>query len=464
MRRLLPLLAVLLLAGCAGTAKKPSAPGDGRSVGPTAADAPDCRDFKPYPRAQEDPSTRGHYVAGGLYRPGVSDSTPDYVPNVACIPEPAVVDEPRSSYGNRSPYQVLGRTYHVLASADGFVETGLASYYGNKFHGRRTSNQEVYDMYAFTAAHKSLPLPSYARVTNLDNGRSVVVRVNDRGPFHEGRVIDLSYAAAVKLDIHRRGTGRVEVRALRPGDAGTLQASASAPAPAAVPASEMDSLVGQLAATTAVAAASPPRAPTVAGVAAGAAATDAAAPATRPARLADQPGYGRVEDRVRLVDASGRVRTADDFDAWMRARQARLDGSAATTPGAAAAVAPASSATAAASVSAPPSHATAAASAAAPAAGTAAVNQPSGVHAAQAADAAAGVTLQVGVFSVRDNAERALSTLRGAGIAQAWMQDVASAGRTLWRVRVGPIGHAALAELAARVSGLGLGEPQVVRE
>src|SRR5690606_8741314 len=205
MRRLLPLLAVLLLAGCAGTAKKPSSPGDGRTVAPATAQAPDCTGFRPYPPAQEDPSTRGNYVAGGLYRPGVSDTTPDYVPNVACIAEPAVVHEPRSAYGNRSPYKVLGKSYRVLDSSEDFVETGLASYYGNKFHGRRTSNQEIYDMYAFTAAHKSLPLPSFARVTNLENGRSVVVRVNDRGPFHEGRVIDLSYAAAVRLDIHRRG-------------------------------------------------------------------------------------------------------------------------------------------------------------------------------------------------------------------------------------------------------------------
>ena len=479
MRRLLPLLALLLLAGCAGTAKKPSSPVAGHGVGPAAAQHPDCRDFKPYPPAREDPSTRGHYVAGGLYRPGVRDSTPDYVPNVACIPEPAVVDEPRSSYGNRSPYQVLGRTYHVLASADGFVETGLASYYGNKFHGRRTSNQEVYDMYAFTAAHKSLPLPSYARVTNLENGRSVVVRVNDRGPFHEGRVIDLSYAAAVKLDIHRRGTGRVEVRALRPGDAGTLQASAPAPAQVPVPASAaayapasgMDSLVGQLAGGASAAApasgapATAVAATTVAAATPGPVSAAASAPVGRPAGLADHPGYGREEDRFRLVDAGGRVRTADAFDAWMRARQARLDGAGAT--GSASAAAPASAAVATPSVS--PAAAASATAASVPVASTtgaatAAANQaPDARHAAPEADAA-GVTLQVGVFSVRDNAERALAALRGAGIAQAWMQDVASAGRTLWRVRVGPVGQAALTELAARVSGLGLGEPQVVRE
>ncbi len=437
MRRLLPLLAVLLLAGCAGTAKKPSGSGDGRTVAPATARAPDCTGFKPYPPAQEDPSTRGNYVAGGLYRPGVSDTTPDYVPNVACIPEPAVVHEPPSAYGNRSPYKVLGKSYRVLDSSEGFVETGLASYYGNKFHGRRTSNQEVYDMYAFTAAHKSLPLPSFARVTNLENGRSVVVRVNDRGPFHEGRVIDLSYAAAVRLDIHRRGTGRVEVRALRPGDTGTLQAAAPTPTPApaaSAPPSGMDALVQRLpdvpdapAATATRAAAA---AVTVASVA-------APAPAGRRTGLADHPGYGREEDRFRMVDEGGRVRSADEFDAWMRARNARRDAAAAVSVGSAV---PAATAPAAATVDA------------------AAASPP-----VQAATADA-VTLQVGVFSVRDNAERTLSVLRGAGIAQAWIQDVASAGRTLWRVRVGPVGQAAMAELADRVSGLGLGMPQVVRE
>jgi rare lipoprotein A len=101
----------------------------------------------------------------------------------------------------------------------------MASYYGNKFHGRRTSNGEVYDMYVFSAAHRQLPLPSFARVTNLENGQSVIVRVNDRGPFHAGRLIDLSYAAAVKLGITERGTGKVEVRALTPASASPATAS-----------------------------------------------------------------------------------------------------------------------------------------------------------------------------------------------------------------------------------------------
>jgi len=148
----------------------------------------------------------------------VSDSTPTQVPDVDCIAEPRIAAEPPSAYGNRSPYSVLGKDYRVLDTAADYDETGLASYYGQKFHGRKTSNHEVYDMYQFTAAHKTLPLPSFALVTNLDNGRDVIVRINDRGPFHEGRVIDLSYAAAVKLGITGRGTGRVQVRALHPDD------------------------------------------------------------------------------------------------------------------------------------------------------------------------------------------------------------------------------------------------------
>ena len=124
--------------------------------------------------------------------------------------------EPKSKYGNPSSYVVFGRRYYVLPSSQGYKEQGIASWYGTKFHGRRTSSGETYDMYAMTAAHKTLPLPTYARVTNRRNGRSIIVRINDRGPFHRNRIIDLSYTAATKLGIITRGTGLVEVEALDP--------------------------------------------------------------------------------------------------------------------------------------------------------------------------------------------------------------------------------------------------------
>ena len=131
--------------------------------------------------------------------------------------------EPRverySRYGNPPSYVVNGRRYHTLSSSRGYRERGIASWYGQKFHGRRTSSREVYDMYAMTAAHKTLPLPTYARVTNLENGRQVVVRINDRGPFHANRIIDLSYTAASRLGILERGTGLVQVEAIEPESA-----------------------------------------------------------------------------------------------------------------------------------------------------------------------------------------------------------------------------------------------------
>ncbi|MCB1863752.1 MAG: septal ring lytic transglycosylase RlpA family protein, partial [Gammaproteobacteria bacterium] len=142
---------------------------------------------------------------------------------VAAAPDPdSIADaipraDPKSRYGNPREYVVLGKRYRTLDSHEGYVARGMASWYGTKFHGRRTSSGEPYDMYAMTAAHKSLPLPCYVLVTNLDNGRRAVVRVNDRGPFHEGRIIDLSFLAAAKLDMLGRGTARVEVRALDPG-------------------------------------------------------------------------------------------------------------------------------------------------------------------------------------------------------------------------------------------------------
>ncbi|NOX92142.1 MAG: septal ring lytic transglycosylase RlpA family protein [Gammaproteobacteria bacterium] len=124
--------------------------------------------------------------------------------------------EPRSKYGNPKSYVVQGKRYTVRQSAHGFVQTGDASWYGTKFHGHRTSSGEPYDMYAMTAAHKTLPIPSYVEVHNLDNQRKIIVRVNDRGPFVSGRIIDLSYVAAKKLDITTRGTGRVKIRVINP--------------------------------------------------------------------------------------------------------------------------------------------------------------------------------------------------------------------------------------------------------
>lgn len=147
-----------------------------------------------------------------------ADSAPPVPIDLAAIPEPVPKHEPRARYGNHSPYEVLGKRYHVLPDARGYVARGIASWYGTKFHGRLTSNREPYDMYGFTAAHKTLPLPCYARVTNLENGRSIIVRINDRGPFLHDRIIDLSYVAAVKLGVHIKGTAPVEVRVLDPDE------------------------------------------------------------------------------------------------------------------------------------------------------------------------------------------------------------------------------------------------------
>jgi rare lipoprotein A len=168
-RLLIPIALALLLAGCAGDRKREREQSDG-------------------------PSNRRITPAD------VHDAVPK--------------KEPLARYGNHSPYTVLGKTYRVMSSSKGYHERGIASWYGSKFHGRRTSSGEVYDMHLATAAHKSLPLPTYAQVTNLDNGRKMIVKINDRGPFHEGRIIDLSYAAAIKLGVDKTGTARVDVRAI----------------------------------------------------------------------------------------------------------------------------------------------------------------------------------------------------------------------------------------------------------
>jgi rare lipoprotein A len=210
------LLAALLLAGCAGSKARPSH--SGTSSHPSAGR-----------------SISGRKVGGfsdDLNRPQSSryrdsdDSVPAAELDISKLVEPIPKAEPRSLYGNKSPYSVRGRSYRVLPSARGYDQRGIASFYGNKFHGYKTSSLETYDMYAFSAASTTLPLPSYARVTNLQSGKSVIVRVNDRGPFHEGRVIDLSFAAAVKIGIWPKGTGLVEVVGIDPSDPAPELASA----------------------------------------------------------------------------------------------------------------------------------------------------------------------------------------------------------------------------------------------
>ena len=143
------------------------------------------------------------------------DFGPEADVDLSHIPDAVPRREARTIAGNKNPYTVLGKTYHLIEDETSYKERGIASWYGKKFNGYRTSNGEVYDMYAMTAAHKTLPIPSYVRV----NGKAVVVRVNDRGPFHHGRIIDLSYAAAQRIGIHKMGTGPVEVEIVLPNDA-----------------------------------------------------------------------------------------------------------------------------------------------------------------------------------------------------------------------------------------------------
>lgn len=464
-RRLLAACAMLGLAACASAPKKsasePVALPDGQRVSRSGLPAHGRK--SPYAPAREDLSKRGHYTRGGLYAPHIKDSAPDDpLHDVDLIPEPEVVDEPRSSYGNRSPYTVLGKRYSVRDSAEGYVERGMASYYGNKFHGRRTSNLEVYDMYAFTAAHKTLPLPSFARVTNLDNGKSVVVRVNDRGPFHDGRLVDLSYAAAVKLGFRNVGTAPVEVRGLSPGENARepydaiARKDAPAATPAAAPASRalppgvriatgkpaslrpagnatastpasstaMDKLVGMLPVATANAAERPAR---------GAETVASAAPATAAGKAGREWRFDMLQD--------GKAMSADEFDAWMKTRQARVATGKAGTP-------------------APRSGTSARAAAAPPPAPRAAAQR---VASAVPADSGQ-VTLQVASFADQQNAGHALAMLQQASIAGARLQDAQVGGRQIWRLRVGPVDAARAPDLAARVVRLGFDQPQRVRD
>lgn len=158
------------------------------------------------------------------------DRAPSAPLDLSQVREVIPVPLTRTMAGNRSPYRVNGRSYHVLQTEEGFQQTGMASWYGEKFHGHDTSNGEVFDMYQVSAAHVSLPIPSFARVTNLENQRSIIVRVNDRGPFHNERIIDLSYAAAYKLGFSDKGTALVHVESVIAGHNNVILAGNTASA------------------------------------------------------------------------------------------------------------------------------------------------------------------------------------------------------------------------------------------
>ena len=168
---------------------------------------------------------------GGYYQDDGPHRRPEV--DVSKVPDAVPRNETHNERNNR-PYTVFGVNYRPLKSAKGYRERGVASWYGKKFHGQRTANGETYDMYTMSAAHKTLPLPSYLRVRNLNNGKSVIVRVNDRGPFRENRIVDLSYAAATKLGIIGTGTGIVEIEALT-GDEPVTQTATRAPDPVPLP-------------------------------------------------------------------------------------------------------------------------------------------------------------------------------------------------------------------------------------
>jgi rare lipoprotein A len=220
-------------------------------------------------------------------------SLPQHAPDVNQVPDAVPRDEPRSAFGNPPFYSVGGRRYVVLASAAGYVERGVASWYGTDFHGLRTATGESYDMFAMTAAHKTLPLPCYARITNLSNGTNVVVRINDRGPFVANRIIDLSYSAAARLDMIRNGTAFVQVEVLTPA-APSLTAS--------MPVSTLPAQAASVGVSSVPAMSPPPasQTPTIAPAVGSRAASNTAAEAAMPAptgALYIQVGaYARAEN------------------------------------------------------------------------------------------------------------------------------------------------------------------------
>jgi rare lipoprotein A len=323
--------------------------------------------------------------------------TPDAVPRV----------EPRSKYGNMATYVVRGKRYYTKPDSHGHVELGMASWYGKKFHGQKTSSGERYDMYSMTAAHKTLPLPTYARVTNVENGRSAVVRINDRGPFHGPRVIDLSYAAATKIGVVSNGTAMVEVRAIDPGR------PATDPGPSRGPFLAAKQPPARASAVTASAAPRRTSAP------AKASASHDRAVAAALAAIESRPPTRPASD----TKAPSRPQSADDGPTVVAAKS----DSASDTRTAAAA--------------------------------------PSRPAVAADADGAGkeGLYLQVGAFGDPHNAERLRERLTVQLAEQVRVQRPAEGGASLYKVRVGPFGSEGEARrVSAKLSTLGVSEPRRV--
>ena len=257
--------------------------------------------------------------------PPAAASVPDVIPRL----------EPRARYGNPPFYDVFGKRYYVLSSSVGYWERGVASWYGPGFHKERTSTGEPYDMYGMTAAHKTLPLPAYVRVTNLQNGRSVVVRVNDRGPFVGNRIIDLSYTAAARLDMLRNGTAMVEVRAIDPSvpPLPPVVTASTSPAASATPAAAPSTAVSLAAAPGATTPPAVPPAIAAANAAPEAASASGAAPAapgfTRPTLFIQAGAFSDPANAERLAqklrgDNLGKVFVRNDVIAGRRMYRVRI--------------------------------------------------------------------------------------------------------------------------------------------
>ena len=338
--------------------------------------------------------------SGGYYKDdGPGEKPPANIDQIADAQPKA---EPLHRYANR-PYQVFGKDYVPLASVQPYRQRGMASWYGRKFHGQRTASGETYDMYAMSAAHTTLPIPSYARVTRVATGRSVIVRINDRGPFHQGRMIDLSYAAALKLGFAQLGSAEVELESIEPGQAvsPTLQAAtATPPALATIPQAAAATPPGATTTPPAPAATPPAPAPTLQ-----AATTTPPALETTPlAAAATPPAPAPTQQQAATT-------TPPPLE---------------TTPLAAAATPPAPAPTQQQAATTTPPDAT-----------TTPPGAATTEQALPAREQAAAVYVQVGAFSSRANAENLRSRLEDEF---GWLKDTVQvlAIGNLWRLHLGP--------------------------